>query len=356
MNFKIIILIIIICISYCFKYKQKYKNLFISFRDKPKFSWFKQEAKKRNIIINSDKSYLVNKKNNKKLFFKILYDDYLVIGDNKLVVSRILQINNIPVPTFTSFNCKENDFEQLKIKLKYFNLKYPLVLKPIDGLKGIGVILNIKNFTELKEKILYLKNKKFEHNRITNKRFIIEEYKKGESYRIYMIKDKILGIYCRCRPYIIGNGKHTVFDIISKYNNNKNNFKNGVTFPIKNINIDLIKSQIDIKKVVPKNKKIILSNYANRKDGAISTETKLKNIHPDNIELFKKINKTSGLIVNGIDFLSTDISKSWKTGNGFVNEINCQPSTKNLFMIHNKSKTLIDNFFNILKNDKSLWI
>ena len=51
---------------------------------------------------------------------------------------------------------KKNTIKELKKLIIKKKLKYPLVLKPISGHQGKGVILDIKNFNELKKEIVKL--------------------------------------------------------------------------------------------------------------------------------------------------------------------------------------------------------
>ena len=44
--------------------------------------------------------------------------------------------------------------------------------------------------------------------------------------------------------------------------------------------------------------------------------------HKDNIKMFSKINKIFGSRLCGIDFISKDISKSYKEGDGSIIELN----------------------------------
>ena len=112
-----------------------------------------------------------------------------------------------------------------------------------------------------------------------------------------------------------------------------------------------------------KEEKIFVSNTCNYSQGGLIERVDISTVHKDNIEMFKKILKISnnnyGLRYLGIDYMTKDISKSYKDGNGFINEINCGPGidihyfadlkTTDLYDI-NLVKKKVKKGFNKLKN------
>ena len=356
----IVLLIISIMKRSFFKKSTKESKLLYTgiYVDSPINIWFLKQIKKNNLSLDIKNNYLLNLKTKKRFYYKESFLLSETIADNKITTSRLMKINNVPIPNFIIFNTKKDNFKILQFKLNYYKLKYPLVLKPINGNNSTGVIIYITNFESLKKQIKILKETTFKkrqsQNVINKTEFIIEEFKYGDCYRIYMINDKIFDLYSRRQPIIIGNGKDKLDKLIKNYNNNQ--IKNKLNV-VKNesIDLDLVKRQIDINKIIPKNKIVILINSSNTKSGGIKKVTKVSKIHKDNIELFKKIQKVSGLEINGIDFITNDISKSWKEGNSFINEINCKPGIRGHFTLNNLTDKIAKKYFDILKNESSLW-
>ena len=85
-----------------------------SFTNKKIFSnnHFK-ELEKRNLkVVNTN---IINIKNNKILYYKKLDNpDSIRIARDKGITSRILQLNNLPVPNYVSFDVKKNTIKELK--------------------------------------------------------------------------------------------------------------------------------------------------------------------------------------------------------------------------------------------------
>ena len=71
------------------------------------------EFEKRNLkIINRN---IINIKNNKIIYYKKMDNpDSVRIARDKGITSRILQLNNLPVPNYVSFNMKKNTIEEIK--------------------------------------------------------------------------------------------------------------------------------------------------------------------------------------------------------------------------------------------------
>jgi cyanophycin synthetase len=348
-------LIIILLFIFFIFINTKNKSNKETFTNKKMFSnnHFK-ELKKRNLkVINTN---IINIKNNKILYYKKLDNpDSIRIARDKGITSRILQLNNLPIPNYVSFDMKKNTIKELKKLIVKKKINYPLVLKPLSGNQGKGVILDIRNFNELKKEIIKLSKTKLKKKSsiIDTSKCMIEEFKQGNSYRIYMINNKIFDIICREKPFVVGNGKHTILQLINKFNKKADN---STVFPIKNYDKKLISSQISFKSIVPKNKKIVVSHIASRHNGGKIKKIPISKVHPDNIAMCKKIQKVIGLTINGIDYITDDISISWKKRNGFINEVNDHPAFSGHLAVNKDNlKKFYDKLATILKNDKSLW-
>lgn len=138
---------------------------------------------------------------NKKIAYDICHD--------KSVTNEYLTKVNVPIPRGSTFN-KGTDINEV-IEFSE-TLTYPLVVKPVDGFAGRGVITGIKSIPELKEAINHVtKTLKFEN-------YIVQEFLEGDEVRIYVLGNKIIGAANRRPANIVGNGKDTIRDLIEKEN------------------------------------------------------------------------------------------------------------------------------------------
>ncbi len=131
------------------------------------------------------------------------------IGSNKFATKKWLEKQGIPVVEGEKFGKDVPDYEIID----YANsLGYPVVLKPVVGAQGKGVIANI-NTTEYLEKSL-----KYVRNQLNSSDVIIEKHFEGEEYRLYVIEDEVIAVMNRIPANIIGDGVHTIGELIKLKN------------------------------------------------------------------------------------------------------------------------------------------
>ncbi len=253
--------------------------------------------------------------------------------DDKISTSTILKNNNLPVPSFfklTFSNNIQTDLNNLKKNMKENNINYPIVLKQIYGTFGIDVYTHIENDKNALEILQKLKQK--------YKSIMCEEQIAGDCYRIFVFNGKIIDVIKREAPYVIGDGKHTIKELIEI--RNENQLKKGL-FITKNISYTYMeKLGYDVNNVLPKNKKLIISTVINMHNGADISRVPISSIPKENLDIFIKANKVIDIVTSGIDFLSTDITKPY---NGKILELNGTPDTE----IHNIVSKQSNDPFNI---------
>lgn len=131
-----------------------------------------------------------------------------ICGDKSLT-QKYLENNNVPIPLGQEFNNHHSFNEMLQYST---TLSFPLVVKPVDGFGGKGVVVNIKDEKELKDAITYVQNK------LGYKRIIIQEFVKGEEIRIYVLNNKVIAAANRVPAHIVGDGRKTIASLIKDKN------------------------------------------------------------------------------------------------------------------------------------------
>ncbi|WP_370621959.1 acylphosphatase [Bacillus sp. JCM 19034] len=134
------------------------------------------------------------------------------IGSDKEKTKIWLEKEGIPVPKGKGFSEEATDEEIIEYSL---NIGFPLVVKPTNGSLGNGVITNIKSEDELKKTLNYVRRV------LGYGEVIVERYVSGKEYRIYVIEDKTIAAYNRVPANIIGDGIHTVEELISLKNDQR---------------------------------------------------------------------------------------------------------------------------------------
>jgi cyanophycin synthetase len=320
MIFNIIIQIIIyLCIIIFYYCLNKYLNIKENYEGIVSDNFFK-ELDKRNIEYNKDDKSLILDGN--KIIFKNHFNskESTINAKNKVITSNILSSNNIPIPKFVEIDLSLN-LDEINEILKKKNIKYPVVMKPINGTFGIDVITDIDNINEMKNAIELLKK---------YKKVILEQQISGDCYRIFVFNNKVIDVIKREKPFIIGDNIHTINELIEL--RNQENIDMGL-LPIKNVSKLLINKQgYSMESILKKGDKVIISNVINMHNGARINRIPLKKIPPENIELFIKVNKVMDIKCSGLDYLSNDITIPYHYDNSKILEVNGTPDTE----IHNK--------------------
>ena len=258
---------------------------------------------------NCESVYYDNRMNSKKSH---------IIAYNKHISSKIFDKYDVPVPKFMYFNRKQfPDFSDFKQFLNDRNLGFPLVIKPTDASFGKGVSLDVQSYDDAYNKC----------NEILNgsktKGIMIEEQVYGENYRILVYKDKIVSIVKREYPHIEGDGNNDINKLIEIKNEEleKENMK-----PMVSLNEYFIEKQgYKLNDVPMKKAKVYVSNICNYKNGGKVHYVDINELHPDNIKMFRLLNSIVGSKLIGVDYMTNNISESYKNGNGYINEVNSRP-------------------------------
>lgn len=203
------------------------------------------------------------------------------------------------------------------LQVKKMKLKYPLILKPVNGTLARGVVWDIKNSKELEKHILKFKilEKKYKY-----KYFLVEEMSMGSEYRILVFNGKVISCVEKIPASIQGDGKSSVEELIHKFNEGR---RKGFEIKIDSTVLkNLRMKKISLKSVIAKGDTLKLRNNLNMSDGGRSVEFTSKMS-----KFFKKICEKAvdavGLTYGGVDLITEDITNSKSTY--VILEINPNP-------------------------------
>lgn len=229
------------------------------------------------------------------------------------------------------------------------SIGFPLVLKPIDGLSGRGVIVNIQNIDEFKKALNYVRHK------LNYKNVIVESYVKGEDCRVYVIEDQVIAAVSRIPANIVGDGTKSIAQLIKQKNKERNNNPNHYRRPIKIDNelIDYIKTKGYTLDSVPKKGELVFL----KKTSNISAGGEPIDITDELTPEIKKIAVDAVKAVPGLVHCSVDMLVDMENNTGSVIEINSKPQIGlHLFPEKGKArdipKAIIDYYFPETKSVK----
>ncbi|NFM80359.1 cyanophycin synthetase [Clostridium botulinum] len=283
-----------------------------------------QEAKKRNIPVTKigedsmfQLGYGIKGKTIEATICNSTSAVSVDIACDKLLSKNILMDQCIPVAE----GYKVKNYIDLLFKAE--KLGYPVVLKPRFGNQGKGVVVNIKNQKELVNAYSIV-NKKFQD-------IMIEKYINGKDYRACVVDGKVVAVAQRIPPYIIGNGKSTIYELIKELNRDERR-GDGHEKPLTKVKIDKdLKNNINkegytLGYILPEEYKLELRHNANLSTGGVAIDcTDL--ICTETREVCERVAKAIGLNICGIDICCSDISKPLKENEGIM-EVNAAPGIR----------------------------
>jgi D-alanine-D-alanine ligase-like ATP-grasp enzyme len=242
------------------------------------------------------------------------------IIDDKALVKKMLQKHNLPVAKGRAF-CFFEKHKAIKWAIK--ELGFPLVVKPRSGSLSQSVFTDLQDLAALKNAVKKVC--------LYSPFFIIEEYLSGlDVFRATVVDFDHVFCAKREAANVIGDGISTIYDLINKKNKDLKR-GDGKTTPLFKIIINqttksiLEKRGYTLNSVPKKGEKVFL-----QKDpflylgGDVIEVTEIT--HPDNLELFQKIAKIFNVRLVAIDFMTSDISKSWQNQKSAILELNSLPS------------------------------
>lgn len=237
---------------------------------------------------------------------------------DKQVTKMILSSCGVPVPKGEVVTSLTEIFKASE------RIGFPLVIKPLKGRQGQGVITNIRN----KDELFNVVNCLDKHV----KEFIIERYYDGNDYRLLVINNKFAAASLRTPPFVIGNGQDTIRRLIELENENPKR-GDGHEKPMSKIPLDftvscyLEKFDLTLDSVPDKGQIVQVVGNANLSTGGQAIDV-TDDVHPSIKEMAITAAKAIGLDVAGIDFICKDITKPLNRKEAVVVEVNAAPGIR----------------------------
>lgn len=258
---------------------------------------------------------------------------------DKYLTKEYLMESGVPTPIGKIFTNKSSDEEVI---IYANDLGYPLVLKPSNASGGQGVIANIKNIKEFREALQHVRHTlKFDD-------VIVEEFVKGEDYRVYVIDGKVVGIIGRKTAHVIGDGKSRIRRLLDKKVKERGENPAIQNSPIvidKELHDMLALSDYTLDSIPGKGEEIPLKSISNVSVGGDPVDA--TDILPNEIKeiAINAARAIPGLVQAGVDVMYNSVDNT-----GYVLEINSKPSIRtHLFPIEGKArdipKAIIDYCF-----------
>jgi cyanophycin synthetase len=198
---------------------------------------------------------------------------------------------------------------------------FPVVTKPYNGNHGRGISIRLTSDAEVAHGFAIAR----EHSRSV----IVETFVEGDDHRLLVVNGILVAATRRTPGHVIGDGKHSIAQLVEFVNRDP---RRGVGHEkvLTRLELDaqaqkmLASLDLQADSVPGEGQVVYLRSTANLSTGGTATDV-TDVIHPDNREMAERAVRAIGLDVGGVDFLSKDITESYRSIGGGICEVNAAP-------------------------------
>jgi cyanophycin synthetase len=169
----------------------------------------------------------------------------------------------------------------------------------------------------------------FEKAREHGRAIVVEKFVDGFDHRLLVIDGELIAAAKRVPGHVVGDGRHTIEELVEGVNRDP---RRGVGHEkvLTRLELDhqalrlLSQKHLTPQSVPQDGEPIYLRSTGNLSTGGTAVDV-TDIIHPDNKDMAIRAIKGIGLDIGGVDFLTADISKSYREIGGAICEINAGP-------------------------------
>ena len=239
------------------------------------------------------------------------------IGQDKDLTKRLLHAAGVPVPLGKPVESVDEAWEvALKVGL-------PVVVKPQDGNQGKGVTVNITDRAQLEEAY---------KNAAEYGTVMVERFLPGHDFRLLVVGDQLVAAARREPPQVLGDGQHTVRELVHQVNLDPRRGEGHATSLTKIRLDDIAVARLAMQDLTPdsvpaKGQRVVLRNNANLSTGGTATDV-TDDVHPEVAARAVAAAQMVGLHICGVDMVAETVLRPLEEqGGGFV-EVNAAPGLR----------------------------
>jgi cyanophycin synthetase len=240
------------------------------------------------------------------------------IAQDKDLTKRLLAAAGVPVPAGRPVRDLEDAWAAVQ------EIGGPVVVKPRDGSQGRGVAVNIETRAQLE--IAYAAAREI------RREVIVERFIPGHDFRLLVVGDRLVAAARRDPPYVIGDGEHTVQELVDRVNLDPRRGEGHAT-SLTRIRIDeiarerLARQNLTPESVPPRGERVVLRNNANLSTGGTATDV-TDDVHPDLAARVVDAARVIGLDVAGVDVVCETMQRPLEDQGGSIVEVNAAPGLR----------------------------
>src|ERR1700678_2355420 len=237
------------------------------------------------------------------------------LASDKEETNKILAMLGLPVP---KQELVQSEGQAIRAARR---IGFPVVTKPYNGNHGRGISIRLTTDEEVAHGYAAAR----EHSRSV----IVETFVEGDDHRLLVVNGELVAATRRTPGHVVGDGEHSIAQLIEIVNQDP---RRGVGHEkvLTRLELDAQADKmlehvgLSADSVPDMAQVVLLRSTANLSTGGTATDV-TDIIHPDNREMAERAVRAVGLDVGGVDFLSKDITESYRTIGGGICEVNAAP-------------------------------
>jgi cyanophycin synthetase len=237
------------------------------------------------------------------------------IASDKEETNRLLGDLGLPVPKQKLVTTEQDAARAADA------IGYPVVVKPFNANHGRGVAIGMADGQQVRAA--------FQQARVHSRSVVIESFIQGHDHRMLVVNGELIAVSKRVPGHVVGDGEHTVEALVELVNADP---RRGIGHEkvLTRLEFDaqaerlLARKGLERTSIPAAGEVVYLRSTGNLSTGGTAVDV-TDIVHPDNREMAARAAKAIGLDVCGVDFLTDDISKSYREAGGAICEVNAAP-------------------------------
>ncbi len=240
------------------------------------------------------------------------------IAQDKELTKTLLHAAGVPVPNGRPVNNAEDAWAAAG------EIGGAVVVKPRDGNQGKGVTVNLTTREQVEAA--------YEVAVKISDEVIVERYLPGYDYRMLVIGNKLVAAARREPPLVIGNGVHSVRQLVDQVNSDPRRGEGHATSLTK-IRFDdvaiarLAADGLTADSIPARGARVVLRNNANLSTGGTATDV-TDDVHPEFAARAIAAAQMVGLDIAGVDIVCNNVLRPLEEQGGGIVELNAAPGLR----------------------------
>jgi len=240
------------------------------------------------------------------------------IAQDKQLTKKLLAAAGVPVPLGFEVTSPEEAWKAAR------EIGLPVVIKPKNGNQGKGVTVNITSREELMA--AYAAAADYDDE------ILVERFMPGNDFRLLVVGDKLVAAARRDPPSVVGDGLHSVRELVEEVNKDPRRGSGHATSLTKirfdDIALACLAAQgLNADSVPPKGKRVSLRHNANLSTGGAATDV-TDDVHPEVAQRAVAAAQMVGLDICGVDLVCDSVHQPLEEQGGGVVEVNAAPGLR----------------------------